>query len=192
MYRPMLVKPRILLSALALAAVLAACDSPSGIVVDNGVDNRVSLAYAGGVSGSFVASGTFNSTAAPNTQTFAFSSLGADGTLEVVAYRQRGGNRFDFATITVPDAAVGDVAVNVCPGETCASVSLALDVGRATGSVATHTCRVETGTIRISALTATRATGTVSGTGSCVPATAGARIPFQLTSGSFDVQVRAP
>ena len=186
------IKPRILLSALPLAALLAACESPSGTLITNGDnDNTVSLAYTGGVSGSFAASGTFDSTAPPHTQTFAFSSVDADGTLEVVAYRQRGGNRFDFATITVPDAAVGDVAVDVCPGETCASVSLALDVGQATGSVATHTCRVETGTIRITALSGTRATGTVSGTGVCLPGTGVASIPLQLTSGSFSVQVGA-
>jgi hypothetical protein len=187
------IKPRILLSALPLAAVLAACESPSGTLVTNGESgNTVSLAYTGGVTGSFAASGTFNSTAAPSTQTFAFSTVGTDGTLEVVAYRQRGGNRFDFATITVPDAAVGNVAVDVCPGETCASVSLALDVGQAAGSIATHSCRVETGTIRVTALSATRATGTVTGTGVCLPGNGGASIPFQLTSGSFNVQVRAP
>lgn len=185
------IKPRLLLSALPLAAVLAACESPSGTLVTNGGSgNTVSLAYTGGVTGSFAVSGTFNSTAAPNTQTFAFSSVDADGTLEVVAYRQLGGNRFDLATITVPDAAVGDVAVDVCPGETCASVSLSLDVGQATGSIATNSCRVETGTISITALSGTRATGTVSGTGVCLPGTGLASIPFQLTSGSFNVQVR--
>lgn len=187
----MRIETRILLSALPLAALLAACDSPSGVVVTNGTDNRVSLAYTGGVTGSFVASGVFNSAVAPNTQTFAFSTVGSDGTLQVVAYRQRGGARFDFATITIPDAAVGDVAVDACPIEACASVSLALDVGQATGSVATHTCRVETGTIRVATLTVTRATGTVSGTGVCLPGSGGASIPFQLTSGSFDVAVRS-
>lgn len=187
----MRIKTRILRSALPLAALLAACDSPSGIVVTNGTDNRVSLAYTGGVTGSFVASGVFNSTAAPNTQTFAFSTVGSDSTLQVVAYRQRGGARFDFATITIPDAAVGNVAVDVCPGGACASVSLTLDIGQATGSIATHTCRVEMGTIRVSTLSATRATGTVSGTGVCVPGSGGASIPFQVTSGSFDVAVRS-
>ena len=185
------INTRTLLSILPLGALLAACDSPSGIPVTNGADNRVSMAYAGGVSGSFSASGTFDSSAPPNTQTFAFASSGADGTLEVVAYRQRGGARFDFATLTVPEAAVGNVALDVCLGETCASVTLALDVGQAAGSIATHTCNLDTGTIRLTTLSATRATGTVSGTGVCLPGSGGASVPFQLTSGSFDVQVRA-
>jgi hypothetical protein len=184
------IKPRLLLRALPLAALLAACEGSSGILITNGDDtNRVAVVYGGGVDGSFVASGTFNSSAPPNTQNFAFASVDSEGTLEVVAYRQLGGNRFDFVTITVPDAEVGDVEVDVCPGATCTSVSLALDVGQATGSVATYSCRLETGIIRITTLGGTRATGTFSGTGVCLTETGVESIPFQITSGSFNVQV---
>jgi len=186
----MSIKPRILLSALPLALVLGACESPSGSGVING-GNSVSLSYGGAVTGSFAAQGGFIATAPPNTQTFAIGTRDGEGTLLVTAYRQRGGARFDVATITVPDAAVGQVAVDVCPGETCASVSLGLDIGQATGSVAAHTCHLETGTIRVTALSATRATGSVSGTGFCLPGSGGTSVPFQVTSGSFEVDVRA-
>lgn len=182
-------KTRILLAALPLALLSAACNDVSG-PGETEDESRVAISYTGGVAGSFVAEGDPILTSAPNTQTFAIATRGSDGTVDVTAYRQRGGARFDLAGITIPAAAVGERAVELCPGETCSSVFLALDLGQATGSQAAHSCQLQTGTIRVTALTATRVSGTVSGSGFCLPRDGGGDVPLQITSGTFDVEVR--
>ncbi|HEX2081811.1 MAG TPA: hypothetical protein VHG08_29165 [Longimicrobium sp.] len=181
---------RILLAALLLAA-FAACNSPSDPGEEQ-AESRLAASYTGPVSGSYVAEGTPNLTSAPNTQTFASGSRrAADGLLEVVSYRQRGGGRFDLATVSVPAAAVGNVAVDRnCGQDECPSVTIALDLGQATGSVASHTCHLDTGTIRVAALAAGRASGTFSGSGFCLPGEGGLLEGFQVTSGSFDIELR--
>jgi hypothetical protein len=181
-------KPRILLAALPLAVLFAACSDPSG-PGETEDESRVALSYTGGLAGTFAAAGDYALGTVPNTQTFALASRTADGTLEVSAYSQRGGARFDIASITIPDAAVGQRAVEHCPGETCNSVSLGLDLGQVHGSQAAQSCQLRTGTIRVSALSATRVSGTVSGSGFCFPRDGGDNVPFQITSGSFDVDV---
>lgn len=84
---------------------------------------------------------------------------------------------------------MGPRAVEHCPGETCSSVSLGLDIGQARGSQAAHSCQLRTGTIRVTALSATRVSGTVSGTGFCNRVGGGDHVPFQINAGSFDVDV---
>lgn len=182
-------KHRILLAALPLAAFIAACGDPAG-PGEGGGESRVSISYTGAVSGTLVGQGDPDLSAAPNTQTFATASRAADGTVEIVAYGQRGGSRFDLTTLTIPSAEVGQAAVEVCPGETCSSVALALDLGRATGSVATHTCHLDEGSIRVTSLTQTRVKGTVSGSGYCIPGAGGDLVDFQIAAGTFDVQIR--
>lgn len=179
-------KPHILLAALPLA-LLAACDNPQG---PGEGESRISLAYTGAATGTFSAGGDPDPTVATNAQTFAIGHRYTDGSFEVIAYSQRGGNRYDFASVTVPQAAVGTVSVErFCEQDVCPDVSLALDLQRATGSIAAHSCELETGTIRITALSATRASGSVSGSGYCNPGDGGELVPFQVTSGSFDVDV---
>ncbi|HEU0301958.1 MAG TPA: hypothetical protein VFR37_21060 [Longimicrobium sp.] len=183
-------KPRILLAALPLAA-FAACDSLS----DPGeprAESRLAASYSGPVSGSYLAEGSPALTSAPNTQTFASGARrAADGLLEVVSYRQRGGGRFDLATVSVPAAAVGTLAIDRdCGEDECPAVSIALDLGQATGSVAAHTCHLDAGTIRVAALAAGRASGTFAGSGFCLPAEGGVLEGFQVTAGSFDVELR--
>lgn len=181
-------KSRILLATLPLAVLFAACDDPSG-PGETADANRVAIFYSGGVAGSFAAEGEYVTGPAPNTQTFAQAVRRPDGTLELSAYSQRGGARFDIASITLPNAAVGQRAVEHCPGETCSSVSLGLDVGQVHGSQAAQSCQLQTGTIRVTALSATRVTGTVSGSGFCLPRDGGDSVPFQITAGTFDVDV---
>jgi hypothetical protein len=182
-------KPRILLAALPLAVLSAACDDPSG-PGEAQDESRVAISYSGAVAGTFAAEGEYTPGTVPNTQTFSIGTRRVDGTVEVTAYSQRGGARFDLASITLPDAAVGERAVELCPGETCNSVSLALDLGQANGSQAAQSCHLQTGTIRVTALSETRVSGTVSGSGFCVPREGGDDVPFQITSGTFDVELR--
>lgn len=183
-------KPRILLAALPLALLAAACNDPSGPGAGED-ESRITLSYTGGVSGTFSAEGDPSLTSVPNTQTFAIGHHYAEGWFEVIAYSQRGGSRFDVATVTVPAVAVGQaVAIDRnCAADICPDVTLGLDLGQANGSVAAHTCSLQAGTIRITALTAERASGTVSGTGSCNPGGGGDSVPFQITSGTFAVDV---
>lgn len=182
-------KHRILLAALPLAAFIAACDnSPSGPGED---ESRITLAYTGGVTGTFVAEGDPDSGTVPAAQTFAIGHrYPADGWFEVIAYRQGGGTRFDAATVTIPLTGVGTVAIDrLCAQDVCPTVSIGLGIGRENGAVAAHTCHLDQGTLRITTMSQTRAAGTVSGTGFCNPGGGGDQVPFQISSGSFDVEV---
>jgi hypothetical protein len=181
-------KLRILLTALPLAVLFAACHDPAG-PGETEDESRITFTYTGGVNGTFAAEGAPSLTSAPNTQTFAIAIPQADGSLEVNAYRQRGGARFDIASITLPNPAVGQRAVELCPGETCNSVSLGLDIGQTHGSEAAQTCHLRTGTITVTALSATRVSGTVSGSGFCLQRGGGDDLPFQISSGTFSVDL---
>lgn len=177
-------KPRILLAALPLAALLAACEDPSG---PGAQESRVTLSYTGDIAGVFAAQGEYVS-GTPNTQTFASAWRTAEGTVEVSAYLQRGGGHFDFVSVTLPQAAVGTRAVEFCPGEnTCTSVTLALDL--ANGVQAAQSCHLRTGTVRITAVTERYVSGRVLGSGYCLPRDGGEQVPFQITEGAFDVNI---
>lgn len=183
-------KTRILLTALPLAVLFAACHNPSG-PGEAEDESRITITYTGGVSGTYAAEGDPGLTSSPGTQTFAIGHRYQEGWFEVISYSQRGGSRYDLATVTVPGVVVGQsVAIDrLCAEDVCADVTVALDLGQTNGSVATHTCRLETGTIRVTALSATRASGTMSGIGSCNPGDGGDRVPFRITAGTFDVSV---
>lgn len=186
-------KPRILLTTVFTSAALslAACDTPTDAGGQE-EESAVAISYAGSVSGAFDAAGAPVLTVPPANQTFATGSRRPNGVLDVIAYRQRGDGRFDFATISIPDPAVGAaVAVDAdCVGlDECPDVFLALDLAPAHGSQAAHSCGLESGTIRVTALSATRAAGSLSGTGVCLLRD-GEIVPFQITSGTFDVKLR--
>lgn len=182
-------KTRILRAALPLALIFAACDSPSGPGKTD--ESRITLSYTGGVTGTFTAQGDPDRTTVPAEQTFAIGHRhAAEGWFEVIAYRQAGGNQFEAATLTVPLAGVGAASVDrLCTEDVCPDVGIALGLGKTNGAVAAHTCHLEQGTIRITAMSETRASGTVSGSGFCNPGGGGDRVPFQIASGSFDVNV---
>ncbi len=181
-------KPRILLTVLPLAVVLAACDSPSG---PGEGESRLTLSYTGGVAGTFEAVGDPDRATVPAAQTFAIGHrYPAEGWFEVIAYSQRGGNRYDVASVTVPLTEAGTAAISrPCLGEHCAEVGIGIELTRTNGSIAVHTCQLHEGAIRITAMTETRASGTVSGTGFCNPGGGGDQVPFQIPSGTFEVDV---
>lgn len=182
-------KTRILGAALPLALCFAACDSPS----DPGEtdESRITLSYTGGVTGTFTAAGDPDRGAVPAAQTFAIGHrYSTEGWFEVIAYSQAAGDRFNAATVTAPLTGVGSVDIDrLCADDHCPDVGIGLGIGRANGSVAEHTCHLDEGTIRITAMSETRASGTVSGSGFCNPGDGGGQVPFQITSGSFDVDV---
>ncbi|HYR09813.1 MAG TPA: hypothetical protein VEQ60_18710 [Longimicrobium sp.] len=181
-------KTRILLAALPMAVLLGACDNPSG---PGEGESLLTLSYSGGVTGTFRAVGDPDGSTATNAQTFAIGHrYPAEGRFEVIAYSQSGGNRYDMASLAVPLAGVGTAAISwPCLAEHCAGLGIAIDLTRTNGSIAVHTCHLHQGTIRITDMSETRASGTVSGTGFCNPGGGGDQVPFQITSGSFDVDV---
>jgi hypothetical protein len=181
-------KTRILLAALPMVVLLGACDNPSG---PGEGESMLTLSYSGGVTGTFRAEGDPDPNTAPAAQTFAIGHrYAAEGWFEVIAYSQSVGNRYDLASVTVPLTGVGTAAIShPCLAEHCATVGIAIGLTQTNGSIAVHTCHLHEGTIRITAMSETRASGTVSGTGFCNPGGGGDQIPFQITSGSFDVDV---
>jgi hypothetical protein len=180
---------RILLAALPLTLLSAACKDTSG-PGEAEDESRISISYTVGVSGTFAAQGDPVVTRAASAQTFAIGHSYPEGRFQVIAY-SHGADRFSAATVTVPRVVVGQaVAIDrLCAEDICADVTIGLDIGQTNGSVAAHTCALETGTIRVTALSATRASGTMSGSGFCNPGGGGDRVPFQITSGTFAVKV---
>jgi hypothetical protein len=181
-------KTRILLVALPMAVLLGACDNPSG---PGEGESRITINYTGGVNGTFQAAGDPDGNTATNAQTFAIGHrYPAEGRFEVLAYSQSGGNRYDLASVAVPLTEVGAATISwPCLAEHCAGVAIAIGLTQTNGSIAVHTCHLREGTIRITAMSETRASGTMSGTGVCNPGGGGDQVPFQIASGSFDVDV---
>jgi hypothetical protein len=180
-----------------LLAALAACgddpagpgDGPSSIHFSfrgSGPERTVEGIYE--VDGDPVLAGT------QITQTFAIGQrVSGESTLRVLTnWFHPAQGTADFAWVTVPRLTVGTVAIDgVCPGETCAGVTLALEVQ--TGAVfdqAKYSCDLYDGTVRINSISSGRATGTFSGTGRCTgqPGTADLD-EFRITGGTFDVNV---
>lgn len=184
-----LMKSRVLLAVLPLAAVLAACDTPSGPGVIDGGESELFVSYSGPETGSLRAEGEPDLDRDPNLQTFASGGV-VGGGLYLQAYHQRGNGRYDFVNVIVPAAAVGEYAVERnCGGLVCTEVNVALDMGQANGSPAAHSCHLDQGTIRVTSVSAARAAGTFSGTGWCVTGGGTASVLFQVTHGSFDVEL---
>ncbi|HLM66600.1 MAG TPA: hypothetical protein VK358_03690, partial [Longimicrobium sp.] len=148
----------------------------------------------GQISGTYQAEGDPSLTVPPITQTFALGQrVAGETTLRVLSNVARSTQQqADFATITIPRLTVGRVdIVGTCPGETCASVFLALEVSTSAAvSQARYSCALDAGTIRINSITGTRAQGTFEGTGRCIgrPGTADLD-QFSITGGTFDVNV---
>lgn len=182
-----------------LLAALAACGGSDGPAESGPSSIRLTYSASGPegvvVQGTYEAQGDPRSPIAPITQTFALGRRSTgEGTLEVMSNVARSSeNEADFASVTIPRLTVGSVAIEgICPGETCAAVSLALAVKtNLTFSQARYSCYLDSGTIRVTAISDDRAKGTFSGTGACLAAEGFEDLEqFTITGGTFDVKVR--
>lgn len=180
-----------------LVAALAACgDDPSG-PGDGAGSTRFSFrgtGPVGTVEGIYDAEGAPSFPVPPVTQTYALGQrISGEHTLRIVsnvAYSAQ--QTADFAWVTIPRLTVGSVQIDgICPGESCASVKVALQVSTAgTFDQAKYSCDLYDGVIRINSISEGRATGTFSGTGRCLgePGTEDLD-SFAVTGGTFDVRV---
>lgn len=185
------------MAAPLLLAALAACgDGPAGS------DGRSSVrfSYTGSgpeatIQGTYQAEGDPNLLVPPLTQSYAMGRRDtSEGLLDVLSNVARNAeNEADFSEVTIPRLTVGTVAIDgICPGETCAAVSLALVVSTNVAfSQARYSCALHTGSIRINDISDGRAKGTFSGTGSCLAGPGYEDLDeFSITGGTFDVKVR--
>lgn len=184
------------LAAPLLLAALAACDdNPAG---SGGTPvSNVHVVYGGSnnqgttVDGTYEARGEARAGTAPILQTYALGQRFADdGHILVLSNVKHGGaDVADFTWITIPRLTEGSVAIDgICPGENCAAVSLALEVGTVGVSQAKYSCSLDAGTIRVRAVTETRVKGDFSGTGFCIGAPGTADLDqFSIAEGTFDV-----
>ena len=182
------------LAAPLLLAALAACDNPAG--GEGTPVSNVRVVYGGSnnqgtVSGRYEARGEARAGTAPILQTYALGQRYTDdGHILVLSnVKHSGEDVADFTWITIPRLTEGTVTIDgICPGENCASVSLALETGTVGVSQAKYSCSLDAGTIRITSVTATRVKGDFSGTGFCVGAPGTADLDqFSIAEGTFDV-----
>jgi hypothetical protein len=181
-----------------LLAALAACGDSDG-PTESSEPSSTRFVYGGSsaqgtVGGTYQAEGNPSFAGSQITQTFALGQrVAGQTTLRVLSNVARNTQQqADFAIVTIPRLTVGRVdIVGTCPGETCAAVSLALEVSTSAAvSQARYSCALDAGTIRITSISGTRAQGTFEGTGRCIgrPGTADLD-QFSITGGTFDVNV---
>lgn len=182
-------------AALPLLAALAACDNnPAG---GGETVSNVHVVYGGSnhqgttLNGRYEARGEARAGTAPIQQTYALGQrFTDDGHILVLSNVKHGGEDVaDFTWITIPRLTEGSVTIDgICPGENCAAVSLALEVGTVGVSQAKYSCSLDAGTIRVTAVTETRVKGDFSGTGFCIGAPGTADLDqFSIAEGTFDV-----
>jgi hypothetical protein len=188
-----------LTAAPLLLAALAACGEggDDGIGPGNTGPSNVAFGYTGsGPQGSI--QGTYQALGDPDrlvpqlTQTYALGQrVAGEGVLRVMSNVARPGQRADFSWVIIPRLTVGSVTIDgTCPGETCAAVSLAIDVSAVGVSQARYSCALDSGTIRIFSISDGRAVGEFSGTGSCIGAPGTEDLDeFIISGGTFDVKV---
>lgn len=182
------------LAAPLLLAALAACDNPAG---GGESVSAVQIVYGGSsnqgtVNGTYEARGEARTGTPPIQQTYALGHrYAADGYIDVISNEKHAGDVADFAWITIPRLTAGTVDIDgICPGENCASVSLALEVGTTGVSQARYSCSLDDGIIRVTSVTETRVKGDFSGTGFCVGAPGTPDLDqFSIAEGTFDVRL---
>lgn len=182
------------MAAPLLLAALAACDNPAG---GGETVSNVQIVYGGSsnqgtVNGRYEARGEARTGTPPLQQTYALGQRYTDDAhIQVVSNRKHDGDVVDFAWITIPRLTAGAVTIDgICPGETCAAVSLALEVGTTGVSQAKYSCSLDSGTIRITSVTETRVKGDFSGTGFCIGAPGTPDLDqFSVAEGTFDVRL---
>lgn len=187
-----------LTAAPLLLAALAACGNDDvGTGPGDTRPGSVAFGYSGAgpegeVRGIYQVLGDPDLAAAPLTQTYALGQrVERQGVLRVMSNVVRPGQRADFAEITIPRLAVGQIDIDgTCPGESCAGVSLAIDVSAVGVSQAKYSCALDRGTIQVHLIREGRAEGQFSGTGSCIGAPGTADLEeFVISGGTFDVTV---
>lgn len=179
-----------------LLAALVACDNPAGSGGGETV-STVWMVYGGSsnqgtVNGTYEARGEARTGTPPLQQTYALGQRYVDdGYIQVMSNRTHEGDAADFTWITIPRLTEGSVTIDgTCPGETCAAVALALEVGATGVSQARYSCSLDAGTIHITSVTETRVKGDFSGTGFCIGGPGTTDLDqFSIAEGTFDVKL---
>ena len=180
----------------AAVAVLGSCggddDGPAG---PTGREGALSYSYAGDLSGTFGARGTFPEGAGDlPLGTWAAAARAAADSIAVVAVRERSQSppRADVSGLFLPRVtAPATLQVSAaCAGDACPQWFLFLNAD-VTGDAAAFEwgCAMLVGTVRVTSLSAARVAGTFNGTAGCIRGVTGEDVEATLTvtNGSFDV-----
>ena len=174
------------IAIVASISLLAACDSDKTTGV--GVTGSFHFDFAGGISGSYTADGTFpTSSTQQATQEWAAGEVSsADGGTWIAAAVPVNSTTHNYAFIFAPRMTAGSsTIVSSCTGSACADMGFLFNANNTTFTPA-QTCFLTSGTITFTTLSSSRAIGTFSGSGNCV-ASGGATTAFTVTNGTFDV-----
>ena len=175
------------LALVALLGLMAGCGDdettgPGGIVSGSFFFN-----FAGGISGTYTASGSFPTGAGLYTTSWAAGEVvTADGETFIAAVAPGSASTHNFVTLFAERITPGSVSIALPCSPTCGDFGFLFGVPNTGATAPTQTCFLTTGTINFSTLSSTRAVGTVSGSGDCSSAT-GAMTAFTVTGGTFDV-----
>lgn len=179
------------LVGLAMLGALSCSDT-----TEPSVFGSVSFTYTGGGGGTFTASGSAPSFAAPPTATSWAVGYTDAGETYVVASKPRSGAQVDLAILRIQRTTIGtetiDATCDTDGGTACTGMMLSLNFN-GNGDTGDFFCALTTGSIVVTDVSASRIKGTFSGSGSCVAGTGGTPGAFTVTGGTFDVaSVAAP
>lgn len=151
--------------------------------------SHVQFTYSGPAGGTYDATGELPSIDASITE-FAYGQrLSRYNTLRVTSQAPAAAGthnaaEFDIARLTEGSAIFGTCGLDLCTWFT-------FTLGIPNGSSAFDlTCALTAGPATITEITPTRARGTFSGTGSCSDGNRDSDVPFTVTEGTFDVDLR--
>lgn len=171
----------------ASLALIAGCGDettgPGGIVTGS-----FSFNFAGGISGTYTASGSFPTNAAQQaTTTWAAGEVvTADGDTYLASAVPASASTHNLVTIFAERITAGSVSISSSCSPNCGDFGFFFGLPNTGSAPPAQTCFLTTGTVTFSTLSTTRAVGTFSGSGDCVSA-GGATTAFTVTAGTFDV-----
>lgn len=156
---------------------------PGGIVTGS-----FSFSFAGGISGTYTASGSFptGSSQLPTTQWAAGEVSSADGGTWVAAAVPVNSTTYNYALLFAPRTTAGSSTIDANCTSACAFMEFLFNANIST-FLPVQGCSLTSGTIAFTTLSSTRAVGTFSGAGECVATAGGTVTAFTVTGGTFDV-----
>lgn len=167
-------------------ALLAGCKSDSKIG-PNSLLGTMAFTYAGGISGTFNASGTLpTSQAAMETSSWAAAELSPPDVFAAAAV-PRTSTSHDFVFLDIGRTTAGTSSISNSCSVNCGGFFVLFGQANGSGTTFLQDCFIETGTITITEITATRVRGTFTGTGFCFAPGSTNNTPFTVTNGTFDL-----
>jgi hypothetical protein len=172
--------------AIAWVVGLVACSPDATAPAPDPFVEGLAFNYAGGLSGTFEASGEPEGDAIKEWA----GAWQIEGTplLIVAAILPRSASTHDAVAILIPRVTPGTATIsNICPPEGCADLLATFGRPNEAPGDFLQGCHLVTGTVTIASIDAARVTGSFTGTGTCFSTTGDELTTFSVTNGKFDL-----